>query len=47
MMLLYNISEPERKQTIEKILKLDYVKLGQEMFEKFIKKLDTTEEQNE
>lgn len=47
MMLLYNIPEPERKQTIEKILKLDYVKLGREMFEKFIKKLDTTEEQNE
>ncbi len=40
MMLLYNVSEEERKQTIEKILKLDYVKIGKEMFEKFIKKLD-------
>ena len=40
MMLLYNIEEAERKQTIEKILKLDYVKVGQEMFEKFVKRLD-------
>lgn len=47
MMLLYNISEQERKDVIEKILKLDYVKIGQEMFEKFIKKLDNTEEHNE
>ncbi len=47
MMLLYNISEEERKQTIEKILKLDCAKLGQEMFEKFIKKLDNSEEENE
>lgn len=45
MMLLYNISAEERKQTIEKILKLDYVKIGKEMFEKFIKKLDITDEQ--
>lgn len=36
MMLLYNISETERKQTIEKILKLDCVKIGQEMFEEFV-----------
>ena len=47
MMLLYNVTEDERKQTIEKILKLDCVKLGQEMFEKFIKRLDNTEKQNE
>jgi len=44
MMLLYNISEKERKQTIEKILQLDCVKIGQEMFEKFVAKLDNTEE---
>ena len=37
MMLLYNISETERKQTIEKILKLDCVKIGQEMFEEFVR----------
>ncbi len=47
MMLLYNISEEERKQTIEKILKLDCVKLGNELFEKFIKKLDNTEKQTD
>ena len=40
MMLLYNIEEAERKQTIEKILKLDCVKIGKEMFEKFVKRLD-------
>jgi len=40
MMLLYNISEEERKQTIEKILEHDYVKTGREMFSKFVKKLD-------
>ena len=39
-MLLYNISEQERKQTIEKVLKLDCVKIGKEMFEKFVKRLD-------
>lgn len=47
MMLLYNIKEQERKQTIEEILKFDCIKIGQEMFQKFIKKLDHTEEQNE
>ncbi len=46
MMLLYNISEEERKQTIEKILKLDYVKMGQEMFDKFVGWLDG-DKQNE
>ena len=40
MMLLYHISEQERKRTIEKILKLDYVRIGQEMFAKFVKRLD-------
>jgi len=39
MMLLYNISEQERKQTIEKILELDCVKLGQEMFTKFVSRI--------
>ncbi len=40
MMLLYHIPEQERKQTIEKILKLDCIKIGHEMFEKFVKRLD-------
>jgi len=39
MMLLYNISEQERKETIEKILKLDCVKIGKEMFEKFVSRI--------
>ena len=39
MMLLYNISEQERKQTIEKILKLDCVKIGKEMFAKFVSQI--------
>ncbi|MBQ6892743.1 MAG: helix-turn-helix transcriptional regulator [Clostridia bacterium] len=39
LMLLYNVSEEERKQTIEKILKLDCVKIGQEMFEKFVSRI--------
>lgn len=39
MMLLYNISEQERNQTIEKVLKLDYVKVGQEMFTKFVSRI--------
>ncbi len=46
MMLLYNITDAERKQTIEKILKLDYVKIGQEMFGKFVSWLDG-DKQNE
>lgn len=47
MMLLYNVSEKERKETIEKILMLDYVKIGQEMFEKFVAKLGSGEEHND
>ena len=37
MMLLYNVSEKERKATIEKILEMDYLKIGHEMFEKFVR----------
>ena len=47
MMLLYNVPEKERKETIAKILEMDYLKIGQEMFEKFVKKLDSTDVQNE
>lgn len=47
LMLLYNVSEKERKETVEKILGMDYCKIGREMFESFIRKLDNTEEQNE
>ena len=44
MMLMYNIPENERKETIDKILKLDCVEIGREMFEKFIEKLDKSDE---
>lgn len=46
MMLLYNIPEKERTETIEKILKLDCCSIGKEMFERFVNKLDTTAEAN-
>ena len=46
IMLLYNVSEKERKETIDKILKLDCCKIGKEMFERFVNKIYTTEESN-
>ena len=39
MMRMYDVSEEERKQTIEKILQFDSVKVGEEMFSKFVKKI--------
>lgn len=47
LMLLYNVSEQERKETIEKILESDCVKIGKEMFEKFVNKLDNTKEEKD
>lgn len=43
LLMLYKVSEEERKKVIEKVLALDYSKTGQEMFEKFIKRLDGNE----
>jgi len=40
LLMLYKVSEEERKKVIEKVLALNYDKTGQEMFEKFIKRLD-------
>ena len=40
MMKAYNISEKDREQTIEKILKLDYEQTAKELFDKFVKRLD-------
>ena len=40
MMKVYNISENERKETIDKIIALDYEKTAAELFEKFVKRLD-------
>ncbi|MBQ6893932.1 MAG: TetR/AcrR family transcriptional regulator [Clostridia bacterium] len=39
MMKLYNISEDERKETIEKVIALDLEKIAKEMFGKFVKRL--------
>ncbi len=47
MMKAYNISEKDRKQTIEKILKLDYEQTAKELFDKFVKRLDNDVEKNE
>ncbi|MBE7037858.1 MAG: TetR/AcrR family transcriptional regulator [Ruminococcaceae bacterium] len=40
MMKAYDISESERKKTIEKVLALDNEKIAKEMFLKFVKRLD-------
>jgi len=40
MLLLYGISEETRRKTIEKILKSNYEALAEEMFEKFVNRLD-------
>ena len=43
LLMLYKVSEDERKKVIKKVLALDYAKAGQEMFENFIKRLDKNE----
>lgn len=40
MMKAYDIDEEKRKQTIEKVIDLDYEKIAEEMFEKFTNRLD-------
>ena len=40
MMMLYKVPKEKRKQTIEKILSMDYEKIAQDMFEKFVKRID-------
>lgn len=47
MMKAYNISETDRKQTIDKILKLDYKQTAKDLFEKFVKRLDNDVENKE
>lgn len=47
LLMLYKVSEAERKQLIEKVLALDYEQIAKNMFEKFVKRLDNTKEQNE
>ena len=40
IMKIYNISEKERKETIEKVVALDCETIAKEMFDKFVKRLD-------
>lgn len=40
MMKAYDIPEADRKQTIEKVLSLDYEKIAKDMFAKFISRLN-------
>ena len=47
LLMLYNVSEAERKKTIEKVLALNYEEIARNMFYKFVNKLDNTEKQNE
>lgn len=41
IMKIYDIPQKSRNETIEKVLKTDYINISQEMFDKFIKRLDT------
>lgn len=47
IMKIYDIPQKNRNEVIEKVLKTDYINIGQEMFDKFVKRLDNTEEQIE
>lgn len=47
LLMLYGISEEERKELIEKALALDYEEISKEMFDRFMKRLDNNEKQNE
>ena len=47
LLMLYKVSEEERKKVIEKVLALDYEKMAKDMFDSFVKRLDSTEKQNE
>lgn len=40
IMKLFDINKNDRKRVIDETLKLDYKKLGTDMFEKFVKRLD-------
>lgn len=47
MMKAYDIPEDDRKQTIEKVLELDYENIATDMFDKFAKRLDNSVEIDE
>ena len=40
MMMLYEVPKEKRNEVIEKILAMDYEKIAEDMFEKFVKRLD-------
>lgn len=40
LLMLYEVSEEERKKVIQKVLALDYEKAAKEMFDKFVGRLD-------
>ena len=40
IMKIYDIPQKERMQTIEKVLQTDYMSIGKEMFDKFVKRLE-------
>ena len=40
VMKAYNISDEDRSETIKKVLSFDYEKIAEEMFDKFVKKLN-------
>ena len=40
LLKLFDIKKEERKRVVEEILKLDYIKLGKDMFEKFVSRLE-------
>ena len=43
LLMLYKVSEEERKKVIEKVLALDYEKIAKDMFGKFVSRLDRGE----
>ena len=47
IMKAYDISEEKRKQTIEKVLTLNCEEIAEEMFGKFVKRLDNTQEEKQ
>ena len=47
MMLLYHIPEQQRKSAIESVLIHDCGEIGRQMFDRFVKRIDNTEEDAE
>ena len=41
LMMIYEVSANERKEIIGKILELDYIRIAKDMFNSFLKRLDS------